>query len=162
MWQLSNILCFFGDPTKEDDKGRACVLRVWRLCSLPSLPSRSSFKHWSRPPPSASVSWLWAGLPVLLALVKSPDKLALVVSPLTRHILARGHHLPVGNIYSVDDDVVTHVCAGTGHFLVFHSFHRHSSVTITHLPMQLGMKHTMNATNKQIIMTTVEVSRKTW
>ena len=48
----------------------------------------------SCPLPSAGLR-LRAGLPVLLALVKSPDKLALVVSPLTRHILARGHHLPL-------------------------------------------------------------------
>ena len=47
---------------------------------------------------------LRAGLPVLLALVKSPHKLSLVVATLPSHVLARSHNLMSSQCHEDGDD----------------------------------------------------------
>ena len=47
---------------------------------------------------------LGAGLPVLLALVKSPHKLSLVVATLPSHVLARSHNLMSSQCHEDGDD----------------------------------------------------------
>ena len=53
---------------------------------------------------------LRAGLPVLLALVKSPHKLSLVVATLPSHVLARSHYLMAWQCHEDGDDGNAYRC----------------------------------------------------